>query len=256
MEQENIVLQSDKMPQHIAIIMDGNGRWAQQRGMDRIMGHKAGAETVRRMVEECVRLGIPYLTLYAFSTENWNRPQYEVEALMRLLSSSIRQEVPKLKENHVRLNAIGHLADLPQVCREELEEACRLTAHDFSLTLTLSLSYSGRSELKYCMRQLAQQAADGTINSQDIDEQTISKNLYTADLPDPDILIRTGGEQRISNFLLWQIAYTELFFTPVMWPDFNGQHLREIIQQYQNRERRFGKTSAQVQQESLSQAQK
>ena len=244
------------MPQHIAIIMDGNGRWAQQRGMDRVMGHREGVETVRRIVEECGKLHIPYLTLYAFSTENWNRPQYEVEALMRLMSAAIRSEVPKLIENHVRLNAIGHLEDLPQVCREELEEACRLTAQDFSLTLTLSLSYSGRSELKYCMRKLAQQAVDGTLNSQDIEEQTISKSLYTADMPDPDILIRTGGEQRISNFLLWQIAYAELFFTPVMWPDFSGQHLREIIQQYQNRERRFGKTSAQVQQESLSQARK
>lgn len=250
MEQKDIFLQKDKMPRHIAIIMDGNGRWAQQRGMDRIMGHQAGAETVRRIVEECVRLGIPYLTLYAFSTENWNRPQHEVEALMRLLSSSIRQEVPKLKENHVQLNAIGHLEDLPQECREELEEACRLTAQNATLTLTLSLSYSGRSELKYCMRKLAQQAANGTLSPQDIDEQTISKNLYTADTPDPDILIRTGGEQRISNFLLWQIAYTELFFTPVMWPDFSGQHLQEIIYQYQNRERRFGKTSEQVQQEN------
>lgn len=244
------------MPCHIAIIMDGNGRWAQQRGMDRIMGHKAGAETVRHIVEECVRLGIPYLTLYAFSTENWNRPQYEVEALMRLLSSSIRQEVPKLKENHVRLNAIGHLEDLPQECREELEEACRLTTPNATLTLTLSLSYSGRSELTYGMRKLAQQAANGTLNPQDIDEQTISKSLYTADIPDPDILIRTGGEQRISNFLLWQIAYAELFFTPVMWPDFAGQHLQEIIYQYQNRERRFGKTSAQVQQENRDVAQK
>ena len=236
------------MPQHIAIIMDGNGRWAQQRGMDRVMGHKAGAESVRKIVEECVRLGIPYLTLYAFSTENWKRPQYEVEALMRLLSASIRQEVPKLIENHVRLSAIGHLEDLPQVCQEELAEACRLTSQDYSLTLTLSLSYSGRSEMKYSMRKLAQQVVEGSINPQDINEQTITDSLYTAGMPDPDILIRTGGEQRISNFLLWQIAYTELFFTPVMWPDFDGHHLREIIQQFQSRERRFGKTSAQVQQ--------
>ena len=238
------------MPRHIAIIMDGNGRWAQQRGMDRVMGHREGVETVRRIVEECGRLHIPYLTLYAFSTENWNRPQYEVEALMRLMSAAIRNEVPKLMENHVRLNAIGHLEDLPQVCRDELAEACRLTASNDGITLTLSLSYSGRSELKYCMRKLAQQAADGIINPQDIEEQTITENLYTAGMPDPDILIRTGGEQRISNFLLWQIAYAELFFTPVMWPDFNGQHLREIISQYQNRERRFGKTGEQVRNEA------
>ena len=238
------------MPRHIAIIMDGNGRWAQQRGMDRVMGHRAGAEAVRRIVEECGRLGIPFLTLYAFSTENWNRPQYEIEALMRLLSASIREEVPKLMENHVRLNAIGHLEDLPQVCQDELAEACRLTAPNDGITLTLSLSYSGRSELKYCMRKLAQQVTEGIINSQDIEEQTITENLYTAGMPDPDILIRTGGEQRISNFLLWQIAYAELFFTPVMWPDFNGQHLREIISQYQNRERRFGKTGEQVRNEA------
>ena len=238
------------MPRHIAIIMDGNGRWAQQRGMDRVMGHRAGAEAVRRIVEECGRLGIPFLTLYAFSTENWNRPQYEIEALMRLLSASIREEVPKLMENHVRLNAIGHLEDLPQVCQDELAEACRLTAPNDGITLTLSLSYSGRSELKYCMRKLAQQVTEGIINSQDIEEQTITENLYTAGMPDPDILIRTGGEQRISNFLLWQIAYAELFFTPVMWPDFNGQHLCEIISQYQNRERRFGKTGEQVRNEA------
>lgn len=256
MEQKDIALQKDNLPRHIAIIMDGNGRWAKQRGMERVMGHQAGAETVRRIVEECGRLGIPYLTLYAFSTENWNRPQQEVEALMRLLSASIRQEVPKLMENHVRLNAIGHLEDLPQVCREELAEACRLTANNDGLTLTLSLSYSGRSELKYCIRKLAQQVAEGTINPQDIEEQTISNTLYTAAMPDPDILIRTGGEQRISNFLLWQIAYAELFFTPVMWPDFNRQHLREIIWQYQNRERRFGKTSEQVQQTALPETQK
>ncbi len=247
---ENIVLQSDKMPQHIAIIMDGNGRWAQQRGMDRVMGHREGVETVRRIVEECGKLRIPYLTLYAFSTENWNRPQYEVEALMRLMSAAIRSEVPKLMENHVRLNAIGHLEDLPQVCQEEMAEACRLTSKNDGLTLTLSLSYSGRSELKYCMRKLAQQAADGQLNPQDIEEQTITNHLYTAGMPDPDILIRTGGEQRISNFLLWQIAYAELFFTPVMWPDFNGQHLREIISQFQNRERRFGKTGEQVRNEA------
>jgi undecaprenyl diphosphate synthase len=247
---ENIVLQPDKMPQHIAIIMDGNGRWAQQRGMDRVMGHREGVETVRRIVEECGKLHIPYLTLYAFSTENWNRPQYEVEALMRLMSAAIRSEVPKLMENHVRLNAIGHLEDLPQVCQDELAEACQLTAKNDGLTLTLSLSYSGRSELKYCMRALAQQVANGQLKPQDIEEQTITKHLYTAGMPEPDILIRTGGEQRISNFLLWQIAYAELFFTPVMWPDFSGQHLREIISQFQNRERRFGKTGEQVRNEA------
>ena len=238
------------MPRHIAIIMDGNGRWAQQRGMDRVMGHREGVETVRRIVEECGKLRIPYLTLYAFSTENWDRPQYEVEALMRLMSAAIRSEVPKLMENHVRLNAIGHLEDLPQVCQDELAEACQLTAPNDGITLTLSLSYSGRSELKYCMRALAQQVANGQLKPQDIEEQTITEHLYTAGMPEPDILIRTGGEQRISNFLLWQIAYAELFFTPVMWPDFNGQHLREIISQYQNRERRFGKTGEQVRNEA------
>ncbi len=239
-------LDSAKLPQHIAIIMDGNGRWAKQRGLDRIFGHREGANAVRRTVEEAGKLGIPYLTLYAFSTENWNRPRYEVEALMTLLVKSIREEVGNLKANNVRLNAIGNLDDLPNNCKKELLAAIETLSCNTGLTLTLSLSYSGRSELKYCISKIAQKIENKEIDSSQISDELIQENLYTHDLPDPDILIRTGGEQRVSNFLLWQIAYAELFFLPVMWPDFTGAHLREVIAQYQNRERRFGKTSEQL----------
>lgn len=243
---EEITLDPQRMPKHIAIIMDGNGRWAKQRGLDRVFGHREGANAVRRIVRACGELQIPYLTLYAFSTENWNRPKYEVEALMALLVKSIQEEVPELMKNNVRLNAIGHLADLPQQCQDALTEAIRTTSANTGLTLTISLSYSGRSELKYCMREIAKKAKENKINIDEISEETICQHLYTSALPDPDIMIRTGGEQRVSNFLLWQIAYAELFFTPVMWPDFDKPHLLEILSQYQNRERRYGKTSEQI----------
>ena len=234
------------LPKHIAIIMDGNGRWAKQRGLDRMFGHKEGANAVRRIVETCGKLGIPYLTLYAFSTENWNRPKAEVDALMSLLVQAIRSEVQNLNANHVRLNAIGNLYDLPEQCRLELEEAIRTLSANDGLTLILSLSYSGRSELTYATKQIAEKVENGQLKSSEITAQTIQDNLYTANMPDPGILIRTGGEFRISNFLLWQCAYAEFFFSPVMWPDFNGEHLQEILSQYQNRERRFGKTSEQI----------
>lgn len=243
---ENITIDPSKLPQHIAIIMDGNGRWAKQHGLDRIFGHREGANAVRRAVEETGKLGIPYLTLYAFSTENWNRPRYEVEALMTLLVKSIRNEVDNLNENNVRLNAIGNLDDLPDNCRQELRSAIEKLSRNTGLTLTLSLSYSGRSELKHCISKIAKKIENKEIRSSDISDEVVRENLYTHNLPDPDILIRTGGEQRVSNFLLWQIAYAELFFLPVMWPDFTGEHLREVISQYQNRERRFGKTSEQL----------
>ena len=234
--------------QHIAIIMDGNGRWAKQRGMERVFGHKEGANAVRRVVEAAGKLQIPYLTLYTFSTENWNRPEAEVTALMSLLVSAIRNETENLIQNNVRLNAIGNLEDLPESCRKELMDAIAQTAHCTGLTLTLALSYSGRSELTRTARRIAQQVAEGHLSPEAVTDETIGNNLYTSDIPDPDILIRTGGEQRISNFLLWQLAYTELFFLPVMWPDFTGEHLREVIDNYLSRERRFGKTSEQVQQ--------
>ena len=233
--------------QHIAIIMDGNGRWAKQRGMERVFGHKEGANAVRRVVEAAGKLQIPYLTLYTFSTENWNRPEAEVTALMSLLVSAIRNETENLIQNNVRLNAIGNLEDLPESCRKELMDAIAQTAHCTGLTLTLALSYSGRSELTRTARRIAQQVAEGHLSPEAVTDETIGNNLYTSDIPDPDILIRTGGEQRISNFLLWQLAYTELFFLPVMWPDFTEEHLREVIDNYLSRERRFGKTSEQVQ---------
>lgn len=239
-------MQKDKI-NHIAIIMDGNGRWAKQRGLERVFGHKEGANAVRRVVEEAGKLQIPYLTLYTFSTENWNRPKAEVTALMSLLVSAIRNETANLIRNNVRLNAIGNLDDLPESCRKELLNAIGQTAHCTGLTLTLALSYSGRSELTRAARQIAQQVAEGHLTPETVTDETISNNLYTSNIPDPDILIRTGGEQRISNFLLWQLAYTELFFLPVMWPDFTGEHLREVIDRFQSRERRFGKTSEQVQ---------
>ena len=233
--------------QHIAIIMDGNGRWAKQRGLERVFGHKEGANAVRRVVEAAGKLQIPYLTLYTFSTENWNRPEAEVTALMSLLVSAIRNETANLIQNNVRLNAIGNLEDLPESCRKELMDAIAQTAHCTGLTLTLALSYSGRSELTRAAREIARNVAEGVYTPEAIADETISNNLYTSDIPDPDILIRTGGEQRISNFLLWQLAYTELFFLPVMWPDFTEEHLREVIDNYLSRERRFGKTSEQVQ---------
>ena len=238
-------MQKDKI-NHIAIIMDGNGRWAKQRGLERVFGHKEGANAVRRVVEEAGKLQIPYLTLYTFSTENWNRPKAEVTALMSLLVSAIRNETANLIRNNVRLNAIGNLDDLPESCRKELLNAIGQTAHCTGLTLTLALSYSGRSELTRAARQIAQQVAEGHLTPETVTDETISNNLYTSNIPDPDILIRTGGEQRISNFLLWQLAYAELFFTPVMWPEFRREHLKEIIEQFSHRERRFGKTGEQV----------
>ena len=239
-------MQKEKI-NHIAIIMDGNGRWAKQRGLERVFGHKEGANAVRRVVEEAGKLQIPYLTLYTFSTENWNRPEAEVKALMSLLVNAIRKETENLIQNNVRLNAIGNLDDLPESCRKELLDAIEQTSHCTGLTLTLALSYSGRSELTRAARHIAQQVADGCLTPDTITDETIGNNLYTNNIPDPDILIRTGGEQRISNFLLWQLAYTELFFLPVMWPDFTGDHLREVIDHFLSRERRFGKTSEQVQ---------
>jgi len=233
--------------QHIAIIMDGNGRWAKQRGLERVFGHKEGANAVRRVVEEAGKLQIPYLTLYTFSTENWNRPEAEVTALMSLLVSAIRNETANLIQNNVRLNAIGNLDDLPEACRKELLDAIAQTSRCTGLTLTLALSYSGRSELTRATREIARKVSEGSLSPETVTDETISNSLYTSNMPDPDILIRTGGEQRISNFLLWQLAYTELFFLPVMWPDFTGEHLREVIDRYLSRERRFGKTSEQVQ---------
>lgn len=235
-----------KLPDHVAIIMDGNGRWAQERGYNRIYGHQHGVDSVREATEAAAELGIKYLTLYAFSTENWNRPSDEVEALMGLLVDTIEKETPTLNKNNVRLLAIGDLARLPQLTREKFERCMADTASNTGLRLVLAISYSSRWEITAAMKQMAAEVAAGTLTPEQINEQVVAAHLNTKDIPDPDLLIRTSGEQRISNFLLWQLAYSELFFTKVNWPDFRKEQFYDAIFAYQHRERRYGKTSAQI----------
>jgi undecaprenyl diphosphate synthase len=235
------------LPQHIAVIMDGNGRWAKKKGNLRIFGHQNAITAVRETVEAAAELGVKYLTLYAFSTENWSRPKYEVEALMQLLVSTIRKETATLNKNNIRLQAIGDLASLPQACRKELDEAMEMTSQNSRMTLVLALSYSGRWELVNAVQKIAALVKNGELSPEDINEATIQRCLNTATMPDPELLIRTSGEQRISNFLLWQLAYTELYITELLWPDFRKEHLYEAILSFQQRERRFGKTSEQLQ---------
>ncbi len=239
-------LNLNKLPRHIAVIMDGNGRWAKKQGMIRTFGHKKAVEAVRDTVEGAAELGIEVLTLYAFSTENWNRPKFEVDALMTLLVSTIHKEVKTLHKNNIRLKAIGDLQSLPGKCRSELEDAMQITADNTRMTLVLALSYSGRWEITQAMRKLAEEVAAGRLSANEIDEQLISANLSTAAFPEPELMIRTSGEHRISNFLLWQLAYAELYFTDKLWPDFRREDLYDAIFNFQNRERRFGMTSDQV----------
>jgi undecaprenyl diphosphate synthase len=234
------------LPGHIAIIMDGNGRWAKEKGEDRIHGHQQGVISVREVVEGCGEIGIKYLTLYAFSTENWNRPKYEVDALMELLVSTIRREVDDLKKNNVKLLVIGDFASLPEICQQELNEGMEITAGCTGLKLILALSYSARWEITRAARQIAEAAAKGNIKPEDVDAEVFNSFLCTKDYPDPELMIRTGGEHRISNFLLYQLAYTELYFTDIHWPDFRKNHLLDAILNYQQRERRVGKTSEQI----------
>lgn len=233
-------------PKHIAIIMDGNGRWAKERGEERIYGHHHGVQSVRNAIEGCGEAGIDFLTLYAFSTENWNRPKEEVNALTSLLVKTIHLEIDNLMKNNVRLLAIGALTDLPQDCQEELQNAIDQTAANTGLSVTLALSYSGRWEIVDAMKKIARQITDKELSPADVGIETMENNLATAGMPDPDILIRTGGDYRISNFLLWQLAYTELFFTQTKWPDFDKNELWQIVIDFMKRERRFGKTSEQV----------
>ncbi|WP_024481795.1 isoprenyl transferase [Cellulophaga baltica] len=235
-----------KVPNHLAIIMDGNGRWAKQHGKMRVFGHENGVKTVRNVVESCVKMKIPYLTLYTFSTENWKRPKFEIDTLMRLLVSSLRKELPTFMDNGIKLNTIGNIASLPKRAYKELLEVIKKTSNNTGMTLTLALSYGAREELKNAIQEISSKVKNNIISSENIDETIINNHLYTHDLPDVDLLIRTSGEHRISNFLLWQIAYAELYFTNVLWPDFTEQHLVEAILNYQNRERRFGKTSEQL----------
>lgn len=239
-------INKDYLPKHLAIIMDGNGRWAKQKGMLRAIGHENGTKAVRTTVESCAKLGIENLTLYAFSTENWNRPKLEVDTLMKLLVSSLKKEINTLLDNNIKLNAIGNLSLLPKKVSKELQEVINLTRKNTHMNLTLALSYGSREELVTAVKEISNKVKNNIISEESIDQSVINKHLYTHNLPDVDLLIRTSGEQRISNFLLWQIAYAELYFTPVLWPDFTEQHLSEAIIEYQKRERRFGKTSEQI----------
>jgi undecaprenyl diphosphate synthase len=236
---ENIDLSN--LPEHIAVIMDGNGRWAKKKGAARIFGHSNAVDAVDAVTEGCAELGIKYLTLYAFSTENWGRPKEEIDALMELLVDTLKKQLRKLHENKIRLRTIGETTNLPVKCQKNLEEAIGSTRNNTGLTLTIALSYSGRWELVKAMKKIAADVKEGLIDPDKIDEKLVSGYLETADLPDPELLIRTSGELRVSNFLLWQIAYTEIFITPTLWPDFRKEDLYEAICAYQKRERRFGK---------------
>ena len=242
--EENI--NKEHLPKHLAIIMDGNGRWAKQQGFLRSFGHENGTKSVRIVVETCARLGIPNLTLYAFSTENWNRPKLEVMALMELLVSTISKETKTLMENGVRLNAIGNLSSLPERCFRQLEEAIEKTSGNTNCTLTLALSYSSRWEITEAAKTIANKVKTGELKTDDITEELFSAHLNTGGMPDPELMIRTSGEHRISNYMLWQIAYSELYFTSKLWPDFRREDLFEAVIDFQKRERRFGMISEQL----------
>jgi undecaprenyl diphosphate synthase len=239
-------IDKDRLPRHIAIIMDGNGRWAKEQGQDRLYGHFHGVESVRNIVEGCAELGIEYLTLYAFSTENWDRPEYEVIGLMELLVSTIRKEVDSLHKNSIKLHVIGDMSMLPEYARQELNEALDITKSNTGLNLVMALSYSGRWELLNAVKNIAYEVKQGKMSVEAIDQGTLQRFLCTSAFPDPELMIRTSGEFRISNFLLYQLAYAELYFTNVRWPDFRKDNLYEAILDYQARERRFGKTSDQL----------
>ncbi len=239
-------IDESKLPNHLAIIMDGNGRWAKQKGYLRAFGHENGTKSVKITVETCARLGIENLTLYAFSTENWNRPKLEVDTLMKLLISSLKKEEETLMKNNIKLNAIGNLTNLPKNVNKELHEVIEKTKNNTRMTLTLALSYGSREEIIQAVKNISNKVKNNIISESAIDESIINEHLYTQNLPDVDLVIRTSGEHRISNFLLWQIAYAEFYFTEVLWPDFTENNLYEAIISYQKRERRFGKTSEQL----------
>ncbi len=237
-------INKNKLPKHIALIMDGNGRWAKQRGKERVFGHENGVQSVRNTVEAAGELGVEYITFYAFSTENWERPKSEVDTLMNLLVKAIRAETDNLNKNGVKLQAIGDIASLPESCQKELQEAIVSTSNNKRLTAIIALSYSSKWEIIEATKEIGRKIKSGLLAPEDIDQNLFASHLNTKNFPDPDLLIRTSGEQRISNFLLWQMAYTELYFTPVLWPDFNKENFYEAIIDYQSRERRFGKTQA------------
>jgi len=236
----------EKLPEHVAIVMDGNGRWAKGQGKYRIFGHKNGVKAVHEVVEASAELGIKFLTLFAFSTENWNRPEIEVKALMELLVDTIKKQTPTLQKNNIKLQSIGNLDDLPVSCRKTLAESIEATKDNTRMTLVLALSYSAKWDMINAIRKIASETVENKINAADISEDLISSYLSTAGMPHPELLIRTSGEHRISNFLLWEIAYSELYFTPTLWPDFRKEDLYKALIDYQKRERRFGKTSEQL----------
>ena len=239
-------IDATRLPKHLAIIMDGNGRWAKQQGLLRALGHESGTKSVKVIIEASAKLGIEFLTLYAFSTENWNRPKLEVETLMRVLINSLKKELTTLQKNNIKLTAIGNLEQLPKSAQKELLDVIEKTKDNTKMTLTLALSYGSRDEIVNAVRNICNKVKNNIISIDTIDDSIINEHLYTQNLPDVDLLIRTSGEHRISNFLLWQIAYAELYFTDILWPDFKEQDLYEAIISYQKRERRFGKTSEQI----------
>lgn len=248
-DNKEISLDMNRIPRHIAVIMDGNGRWATERGKERSYGHQAGVETVRRITSECTRLGVKYLTLYTFSTENWNRPAPEVAALMGLVLTALEDEL--FMKNDVRFQVVGDLERLPETVQEKLQETIEHTADNKTMTMTIALSYSSRWEITKAVKEIAEMAKEGRLLPEEITEETISRQLAASFMPDPDLLIRTGGELRISNYLLWQIAYSELYFCDTYWPDFSENDLHKAIADYQSRQRRFGKTEAQVEEEEV-----
>ena len=239
-------INTDNLPKHLAIIMDGNGRWAKKQGLLRAIGHENGTKSVKIIVEACAKLGIENLTLYAFSTENWNRPKLEVDLLMKLLINSLKKELATLVKNNIKLNSIGNLENLPKSVQKELIEVIEKTKNNTRMTLTLALSYGSREEIINAVKIISDKVKNNIISIDSIDDSILNKHLYTHNLPDVDLVIRTSGEHRISNFLLWQIAYAEFYFTDVLWPDFSEDNLYEAIISYQKRERRFGKTSEQI----------
>ncbi|KUG03625.1 undecaprenyl pyrophosphate synthetase [hydrocarbon metagenome] len=242
---KNKGLESDNMPQHIAIIMDGNGRWAKKRLLPRTMGHREGMKSIKRIVEACMELKVQVLTVYAFSTENWRRPQNEVDYLMDLLIEFLKKELQEMHENGIRIKVLGDYTSLPRKCVQGIEEALQLTSGNQKMTFNLAINYGSRTEILQAVKKMGQEILDGGIDINDISEEVFSSYLYTSNIPDPDLLIRTAGELRLSNFLLWQIAYTELWITDVTWPEFTRDHLLEAIAEYQKRDRRFGGLSPQ-----------
>ncbi|MDA9628022.1 isoprenyl transferase [Flavobacteriaceae bacterium] len=243
---KRLLISSDNIPKHVAVIMDGNGRWAKGKGMNRIFGHKNALTAVRETIEAAAELGTEAITLYAFSTENWNRPKIEINALMSLLISSLNKESITFKENDVRVNAIGNIKSLPNSAQKTLKQVIKETQNNKKIVLTLALSYGAREEIINTIKNISKKVVNNDLTIEEIDEKIINNHLYTFNLPDVDLMIRTSGEQRISNFLLWQMAYAELYFTSILWPDFRKEHFYDAIIEYQNRERRFGKTSEQT----------